>query len=227
VAAGGGIAALVAAGSVTTNAAAIGVFNAFIEGLSLDGLIAVTAGLWASGSTAVGAEVLYQIALQSYDSYADLADRLAIAVDAGMLSIDEMVDGGVAVALLAGNMQAGAHFLGALVSQDLMAADEAVAALGASISPSELSVSQAAAVLAHLVANLPASHLLGVGLAEMAIAGQMTLAEATAGLMDLLAAGTTGLEFICRSTRHIVICRRRTLTSVRWERSTRTWSTRS
>ena len=53
VAAGGGIAALVAAGNVTTNAAVIGVYNAYLDGgLALDDLVAVTAGLWANGGTA-------------------------------------------------------------------------------------------------------------------------------------------------------------------------------
>ena len=197
VAAGGGIAGLVAAGSVTSNGAAIGIYNAFLSsGLALSHLVAVTAGLWANGGIGVGAEVLYQVGSHGLATYADLAGQLATAVGAGTLSAGEMIDGAVAVVLRSGSTAAGADFVSALISQGVMAADDAAAELAASISPSGLSASQAAAVIAHLVADLPAeAHLLGVGVAEIAAAGHLALSEVTAALADLLADGSAGLDF--------------------------------
>ena len=104
------------------------------------------------------------------------------AVGAGALSAGEMIDGAVAVVLRSGSTAAGADFVSALISQGVMAADDAVAELAASILPSGLSASQAAAVIAHLVADLPAeAHLLGVGVAEIAAAGHLALSEVTGG----------------------------------------------
>lgn len=202
VAAGSGIAGLVAAGSITTAIAAVGVYNAYLSnGLTLDHLVAVAAGMWANGGAAVGAEVLHQVASHGFETYAGLAGRLAAYVDAGTLSVDDMVHGDVAIVLLTGDAQAGADILATLISQHLMTADAAVAALGASIAPTGLSASQAAAVIAHLVADLPPSALsIGVALAGIAVAGQLTLAEAGTGLADLLAAGSTGLDFAHAAT---------------------------
>ena len=197
VAAGGGIAGLVAAGSVTTNTAAVGVYNAFLDsGLSLDGLVAVTAGVWANGGAAVGAVALHQVASHGFETYAGLADRLVTAVEAGALSVGDVIDGSVALVLQSGSTAAGADFLSALISQELLGAGDAVVALGAFITPSGLSASQAISLIAHLLADFPASaSVLGVGLANIAIAGHLTLSDAAAGLADLLDAGFAGLDF--------------------------------
>ncbi|MBY0323689.1 MAG: DUF4114 domain-containing protein [Reyranella sp.] len=188
-AAGGSIAALVAAGSVTSNAAAIGIYNAYLNsGLSLTHLVVVTAGLWANGDTAVGAEVLYQVGSHGLATYADLADQLATAVEAGRLSAGEMIDGAVALVLRANSTAAGADFVAALISHGVLAADDAVATLGESISPSGLSAGDVVSIVAHLSADLPASaHLFGVGLAELAVAGQLSFSDIGTALSDALA----------------------------------------
>ncbi|GEP53785.1 DUF4114 domain-containing protein [Reyranella soli] len=189
VAAGGGIAGLVAAGSVTSNGAAIGIYNAFLNsGLALSHLVAVTAGLWANGGIGVGAEVLYQVGSHGLATYADLAGQLATAVDAGTLSASEMIDGAVAVVLRANSTAAGADFVAALITHGVMAADDAVAELGASIAPTGLSAIDVVSIIAHVTADLPASaHLLGVGLAELAVAGQLSFSDVGTALSDALA----------------------------------------
>ena len=98
VAAGGGIAGLVAAGSVTSNTAAIGVYNAFLDsGLALD-------AIWSRSRRACGRTVASASAPRcstrsprmAFATYADLAGQPATAVDAGTLSVGEMIDGSVA-----------------------------------------------------------------------------------------------------------------------------------
>lgn len=197
VAAGGGIAGLVAAGSITPTAAAIGVYNAYLNsGLSLDNLVAVTEGMWASGGTAVGAELLYQVASHGFETYEAIADRFAAAVDAGTLSVGNVIDGSVALVLRSSSTEAGADFLSALISEGLLGAGDAVVALGTFISPSSLSATQAISVIAHLVVDLPsAASSFGAGLAALAVAGQLSLSDAAAGLADLLDAGFAGLDF--------------------------------
>ena len=189
VAAGGGIAGLVTAGSVTSNDAAIGVYNAFLHsGLALGHVVAITVGLWANDGIGVGAEVLYQIASHGLATYADFASQLVTAVDAGTIAADDMIDGAVAVVLRASSTAAGADFVAALISHGVMTADDAVAELGASISPSGLSAIDVVSIIAHVTADLPASaHLLGVGLAELAAAGQLSFSDVGTALSAALA----------------------------------------
>ncbi|MBI2739543.1 MAG: hypothetical protein HYX38_23730 [Rhodospirillales bacterium] len=189
VAAGGGIAGLVTAGSVTSNDAAIGIYNAFLHsGLALGHLVAVTEGLWANGGIGVGAEVLYQVASHGLATYADFASQLVTAVDAGTLAAGDMIDGAVAVVLRASSTAAGADFVAALISHGVMTADDAVAELGASISPSGLNAIDVVSIIAHVTADLPASaHLLGVGLAELAAGGQLSFSDVGTALSAALA----------------------------------------
>ncbi|WP_421999807.1 hypothetical protein [Reyranella sp.] len=197
VAVGGGIAALVAAGDVTTEAGAAAVYTAFLDhGLTLDGLVTVTAGVWAAGAAAVGAQTLYQVTFHGFATAEALAASLADAVSAGMLSAAAMVAGSVAFALESASIHDGAVFLSTLIADGLLAADAAVVQLAEGRADWGLTADQTVALVAHLAADLPASEsLLGVGLAEAVVAGDLTFTEIGAGLGEALAASPAVLAF--------------------------------
>ncbi|MEP9375337.1 DUF4114 domain-containing protein [Aquabacter sp. CN5-332] len=188
---GGGIAALVASGAVTENAATGGVYSAYLEGgLPLDHLVAVVAGAWAEGGATVGAKILDQVESHGFATYADLAGQFADAVDAGTLTAAEMVAGAAAVVVVSGDAEGGASFLSALISEGLMDADDALVALGASISASGFTAAAAISVIVELADGLPASLAsLGVGIAELVAAGKLAFADVGTALSDAVDGG--------------------------------------
>ena len=191
VAAGEGIADLVADGATTAALGAVAVYNAYLAGdLTLDGLVAITAGAWANGGTAVGADMLWQVASHNFETMDGLAASLATAVSAGTLTAADMVQGGIAVAFSFGATIAdGAVVLSTVISQGLMTADAVVAQLGDAMAGSILTASQAVSFVAQLAADLPASEmLLGVGLADLVGAGQLSFSDIGTGLAAALSA---------------------------------------
>ncbi len=105
-----------------------------------------------------------------------------------------------AVVLRASSTAAGADFVAALISHGVMAADDAVAELGASISPT--GPQRHPRRLHHRPCDRRPSgsaHLLGVGLAELAVAGQLSFSDVGTALSDALASPAV-LSFAQAST---------------------------